>query len=699
MKKLFLLLACVATYIAACTMTVNAQTKMHIWMQGGNIPFALAAIDSVTFSGYAEEEFTLSETSLSLYVGESYQLTANKPVDQWMSSDPTVATVTDGFITAVSEGTAIIAATAGNQTRTCVVKVIAPIEEEHPAEVKGSEIWPIVMDATTFEANASKVKGDFRVDDTYNFLYIWSAGETYVAGECAGKNFFGNNDGYLSLVVAAPDGWSGAGLSLGDASAAAAETLRQAIVANPDSYYLHIGIKATTPGNHQIYTFNDDATSFAIGTATIDRGVVIGDFTRDGSWAEFDIPMSQFATALSSLTFRTNNNIFCVLSGGTTGSQLDLDAVYFYKKGTTPDQTKGTIMVTPETLNMRIGDEERLQATIDPAPTTSVKLNWVSSDPAVATVLNGVVKTEGFGTAKIIVFADGYTADTCVVNVNNDAMLDNYQLSNYGIFGTPTMLEGTEREIEMTSGATYKCQLGYTNLYVWDNNITLVNGNGFSGKGYFFQTEVAILWIVEGDFAGYYVSNSDGFKIAPANPQDTIPYSGKSGELVDVQKYGEFWDQYLLTTENTTDEEWQNLYTNYYYASQTGTQIYQIDFDNDGAQSYNLGNVTAAHFNENEKDELQYSITIDWYDHVNDNRFYGLACEFDAGGYVTGIVKPYDMRTIHKEYTNIVETPAEAPAKKVAKAAVLGNPERLHLDANYAVEQVNNMKAKVQLHK
>ena len=164
-------------------------------------------------------------------------------------------------------------------------------------------------------------------------MYIWAAGETYVAGEGTGLNFHGNSEGYVALTVAAPAGWSGLGFCIErPESVTAAESLRQAIIANPDKYFLHIGMKATTPGNHQFYTFNDAATSFAIGTATIEAGAVVGDFPRDGSWYEFDVPMSTFANALAGLTFPTGGNIFCALSGAQTGSQLNLDALYFYEK-------------------------------------------------------------------------------------------------------------------------------------------------------------------------------------------------------------------------------------------------------------------------------------------------------------------------------------------------------------------------------
>ena len=301
---------------------------------------ALAVLALVGFTACEQknqptEPLTLTETSVTLKVGETHQLVANVTVESWTSSNEAVATVANGLVTAVSAGNAIISATAAGVTKTCVVLVEAAGStggNTTAAQVKGTKIWPIVLDAVTAEANASKIVGDLRIDDTNNFLYIWAAGETYVAGEGTGLNFHGNTEGYVALTVAAPQGWSGLGFCLGEASAAAAEQLRQAIVANPDKYFLHIAMKATTPGNHQFYTFNDAVTSFAVGTATIEAGAVIGDFTRDGSWAEFDVPMANFAAALANIPFPTGGNIFCALSGAAVGSQLNLDAVYFYEK-------------------------------------------------------------------------------------------------------------------------------------------------------------------------------------------------------------------------------------------------------------------------------------------------------------------------------------------------------------------------------
>ena len=304
---------------------------------------ALAVIALVGFTACEQknpvETLELTETSITLKVGDTHQLTANVAVESWTSSNPAVAAVSNGLVVAVAEGTAIVSATAAGVTKTCVVLVTADATQGNgngngnttAAQVKGTKIWPVILDAVTADANSAKIAGDLRVDDTNNFLYVWPDGTSYNAGEGTGLNFHGNNEGYVALTVA-NIGWSGLGFCLGDASAAAAEQLRQAIVANPDKYFLHIAMKATTPGNHQFYTFNDAVTSFAVGTATIEAGAVIGDFTRDGSWAEFDVPMANFAAAMANLTFPTGGNIFCALSGNATGSQLNLDAVYFYEK-------------------------------------------------------------------------------------------------------------------------------------------------------------------------------------------------------------------------------------------------------------------------------------------------------------------------------------------------------------------------------
>ena len=287
----------------------------------------------------------LDQTALTLEVGATATLVAT--VDpagatvEWASQDPTVASVADGVVTGLAAGNTIIVASAGGKMASCIVKVNAagtPGTGDNPGggtagALKGSQFWPIAIDGTTADANASKLVADFRPDDVGKFLYIWEA--TYTANENpTGLNFHGNTEGYTALLVAA--GWSGCGYCLTESDGGktweAAEALRAAIVASPDDYFLHMAVKSTDNASHCFYVFGSEATKFVLGSKSVYDGPVYKDFTRNGEWAEFDIPMAQYAAALSATTCVAGVNVFVALSEGIAGAQLNMDAVYFYKK-------------------------------------------------------------------------------------------------------------------------------------------------------------------------------------------------------------------------------------------------------------------------------------------------------------------------------------------------------------------------------
>ena len=288
----------------------------------------------------------LDQTTLTLEVGATATLKAT--VDpagatvEWASQDPTVASVADGVVTGLAAGNTIIVASAGGKMASCIVKVNAagtPGTGDNPGSgnagaLKGSQFWPIAIDGTTADANASKLVADFRPDDVGKFLYIWE--NTYAANENpTGLNFHGNTEGYTALLVGSV-GWSGCGYCLteSDGSKAweAAEALRAAIVASPDDYFLHMAVKATDNASHCFYILGSEATKFVLGSKSVYDGPVYKDFTRNGEWAEFDIPMAQYAAALSATTCVAGVNVFVALSEGIAGAQLNMDAVYFYKK-------------------------------------------------------------------------------------------------------------------------------------------------------------------------------------------------------------------------------------------------------------------------------------------------------------------------------------------------------------------------------
>lgn len=78
----------------------------------------------------AAENVALDKTELTLEVGGEQTLTATVTPDNaadktvvWSSSDPAIATVENGKVTAVAAGTAVITATASGKSATCAVTV------------------------------------------------------------------------------------------------------------------------------------------------------------------------------------------------------------------------------------------------------------------------------------------------------------------------------------------------------------------------------------------------------------------------------------------------------------------------------------------------------------------------------------------------------------------------------------------------
>ena len=310
---------------------------------------AMAALALVSFNACnkdkerepePEQEATLAldQNSITLKVEETATITATVKAT-WVSSDAEVATVVPGndggltaLVTAVKEGSAVISATtAGGQTKTCVIKVEAKEEEHKQAELKGSKVWAVILDGTTYEANAAKIEASFQPNDVDQFLYVWDG--TYEGVEATGMNFHGNTDGYTALSVTSL-GWAGAGYCLTAQGNGweAAKALCEAIVANPDQYFLHLAIKSTDNFAHCFYFMGSEATKFVLGSKSVYDGPVYQDFARDGAWHEFDIPMSAYASALAETSVAAGVNVFVMLTEGTQGAKLNLDAVYFYKK-------------------------------------------------------------------------------------------------------------------------------------------------------------------------------------------------------------------------------------------------------------------------------------------------------------------------------------------------------------------------------
>ena len=356
-----------------------------------------------------------------------------------------------------------------------------------------------------------------------------------------------------------------------------------------------------------------------------------------------------------------------------------------------------TVKVSETTVTLEKGASTKLTAVAVPTPAVAYPLVWTSSDTAVATVnASGIVEAVGLGTATITVTLNTPAEDpavgvvtpaTCVVEVTNDAVLNTFELGGFALFDLGNPIAGTDTILKISAGEV-TCQLAPALYYVWDKGITMV-GNSLAGAGFIMPLETFSYVITDspnGAYNGYYISGFDVVVDTLASAEEALAYSAKNGvyaapygQLLDETMYGDAWDAILNFSEEPTEDEINAAY-DLYYASQTGTPFFHLDL-NTGSQSYYYGNVSYLYLTEDrETADLYYALKLEWYDHVNLGRWFGLLAEteFDEEGneVITGIVKPYDMRKINKEY--LVLPPAEEEEPTEVKAIQPKKPIQLN---------------------
>ncbi|MGQ1947102.1 Ig-like domain-containing protein [Geofilum sp. OHC36d9] len=253
----------------------------------------------------------------------------------WTSSDPTIAAVADGVVTGLKIGTATVVASHGIYSASCEIEIMPQQldADDLPESLQGSNYYPIQLDASTYEYIKDKVVVDLRPNEETKFLYVWES--TLITGSPSGLNFYGQAESWVSLVVSNV-GWSGAGFFVGDDFGVIDMT---DLYANPQDYVFHVALKSAQETSSYLFKFKDGESSvgICIGSSVFVDGdssfEPYADFTRDNEWHSIEIPVTKLNELglFYSNTF-SNNNVLEVLAGGTSGTTLDLDAMFFYKK-------------------------------------------------------------------------------------------------------------------------------------------------------------------------------------------------------------------------------------------------------------------------------------------------------------------------------------------------------------------------------
>lgn len=87
------------------------------------LALVLAFLFGLSACGNNNGGLSINEKEKALKIGETFQLTVKGKDVSWMSADPSIATVSGGLVTGISEGETVITATAGDKKGTCKVAV------------------------------------------------------------------------------------------------------------------------------------------------------------------------------------------------------------------------------------------------------------------------------------------------------------------------------------------------------------------------------------------------------------------------------------------------------------------------------------------------------------------------------------------------------------------------------------------------
>lgn len=215
-----------------------------------------------------------------------------------------------------------------------------PVLSDH-VSLKGSDYYIVSLDELNFAAleAAGKVKQDIRMNGGTRQFYLWIAESngalTYEGVPSVGPNAYGNPVDYVAIVTTGADGWSGAAFTMNDVDLSG-------IYNEADKYYYHFAIKSPTNQTTSGHTFQFNSQSLGAeinlffgpenASEKFWNATWYADYPHDGEWHHFDIPVSLLVQKGWIWGEPYSTNVIVMTSGGVAGIELDIDAIFFYKK-------------------------------------------------------------------------------------------------------------------------------------------------------------------------------------------------------------------------------------------------------------------------------------------------------------------------------------------------------------------------------
>ena len=322
---------------------------------------------------------TLNKTTLEMTEGDEVTLTATVKPDNatdktvtWTSSDATVATVTDGKVKALKAGSVTITATAGEKSATCAITVKAKIIPVTSITLDKTTLSLVAGDDATLIAT---VKPDNATDKTVT----WTSSDPSVATVTDGK------------VKALKPGTATITAKAGDKSAKCTVTVQEKV------------IPVTS------ITLNESSLSMVEGDEFLLVATVLPENATDKTvtWISKNETVVTVTDGLVKALKAGSTIIIAQAGSKSVAIPVSVEKRFIPVTSVTLDK---------HTLEMTVGGEYTLHATILPEDATNKNIDWISSSEYFATVEDGKVKALNPGEVTITAqVAD--KEDRCVITI------------------------------------------------------------------------------------------------------------------------------------------------------------------------------------------------------------------------------------------------------------------------------------------
>lgn len=493
----------VVTAVAAGSATITAETTN-----------GLTATCAVTVKVQEATSVTLNKTATTIYVGDTETLTAtvlpentaDKSVT-WTTSSPLVASVTsDGEVSGIKAGTAVITVTTANGlTATCDVTV---------SNVEATSITLSATELTLTEEETAQLTATVNPDNTTDKTVTWSSSDASVATVTSKGLVTAVKAGTATITVTATNGvYASCALTVNEiyATSITLDTTQLTLVEEDVAQLTATVLPANTSNPAVTWTSSDDAvatvdttglvTAVKAGSATITAATTNGLTATCSVTVEIpvatsitlsptEVVINEGDTAQIVATVLPNNAVdktvtwessdTAIVTVDDNGTLVGIDAGQATITATTVTGLTATCLVyvndttvyadsvylNLNEITVAIGLTEQLVATVLPENTNDKSLTWTSSDTAVATVdPSGLVTAIATGATTITVTTANGHSDTCQVTVIE-------------IFATSVELDITAMtlnpgDIQQLTATIYPDDATYQDL-VWQSSDTTV---------------------------------------------------------------------------------------------------------------------------------------------------------------------------------------------------------------------------------